>query len=48
MALDMRERLYDNLRVRKHGQQRRLRLERLPDGFTAEDITSEGNYNYDW
>lgn len=41
MALDMRERVYDNRRVRQHGQQRRARLERLPDGFTADNISFE-------
>ena len=43
MALDMRERLYDNARIRQHGQQRRWRLERLPNGFTADDISFEKN-----
>jgi hypothetical protein len=44
--LDRRHRLYDNLRVRKHGQKRRNRFARLPDHFDAENLPFERNY--DW
>ena len=36
MEMNMRERLHENLRVRKHGQQRRNRVARLPQGEAVE------------